>query len=98
VRNPNSAEYRVLEFNLVIRVGLLRWPRHIFRMQEQKSCIKLTLRKPERTRRVGRPAVRWLDSVEEDFKTMGFGNWRRKAQDQDQWRQIVKEAKVYHGL
>jgi hypothetical protein len=37
-------------------------------------------------------SVRWLDSVEADFKTMGFGNWRRTLQDWDQWRAVVKEA------
>jgi hypothetical protein len=51
----------------------------------------------EGTRRVGRPAVWWLDSVE-DLKTTGVRNWRRKALDRDQWRAIVKEAKVLHGL
>jgi hypothetical protein len=47
---------------------------------------------------VGRPAVRWLDSVEEDLKTMGFRNWRRKSQDHDQWTEIVKEATADHRL
>jgi hypothetical protein len=36
----------------------------------------LTLHKPEGTRRVGRLDVRWLDSVEECFKTMDFRNWK----------------------
>jgi hypothetical protein len=61
-------------------------------------CRKLTLHKPEGTRRGGRPAVRWLDSVEEDLKTTGVRNWRRKTQDRDQWRATVKEAKIHHGL
>jgi hypothetical protein len=50
------------------------------------------------TRGVGRPAIRWLDSADGDLKTTGFRNWRRKSQDRDQWRAIVKEAKVHHGL
>jgi hypothetical protein len=32
------------------------------------------------------------------MKTMGVTNWRRKSQDRDQWRAIVEEAKVHHGL
>jgi hypothetical protein len=48
-----------------------------FRMQEQNPCRKLTPHIPEGTRRVGTSAVRWLDSVEEDLKTMGVRNWRR---------------------
>jgi hypothetical protein len=31
---------------------------------------------PEGTRRVGRPAIRSLNSAEEDMKKMGFRNWR----------------------
>jgi hypothetical protein len=82
----------------VIKVGRLRWLGHLFRMQEQNPCRTLTLHKPEGTRRGGRPDIRWLDSVEEDLKTMGVRNWRRKTQDLDQCRAIVKEAKVHHGL
>jgi hypothetical protein len=82
----------------MIKVGRFRWLGHLFRMQELNPCRKLPLHKPEGTRQVDRPAIRWLDSVEEDLKTMGFRNWRRKSQDQDQWRTIVKGAEVHHGL
>jgi hypothetical protein len=51
---------------------------------------ELTLHKPEGTRRVGRPAIRCLYSAEDGSKTMGFRNWRRKSQDRDQWRAIVR--------
>jgi hypothetical protein len=43
----------------VIKVGRLKWLGHVFRMQEQNPCSKLTLHKAEGTRRVGRPAVGW---------------------------------------
>jgi hypothetical protein len=52
----------------------------------------------EGTRRVGRLSIRWLDTVEEDLKITRVRNWRPKSQDWDQWRAIVKEAKVNHGL
>jgi hypothetical protein len=48
--------------------------------------------------RAGRHAIRWLDSVEEYLKTVGVRNWRRKSHDRDQWRAVVKEAKVHHEL
>jgi hypothetical protein len=35
------------------------------------------MHKAEGKRSGGRPGIRWLDSVEEDLKAMGFGNWRR---------------------
>jgi hypothetical protein len=69
----------------VIKIGQLRWLGHLFRMQEQNPCRKLTYHKPESTRQVGRPAIKRLDSVEQDLKKMGIKNWRQKSQDQDQW-------------
>jgi hypothetical protein len=57
---------------------------YLCRMQDQDDLsIKLTIHKPEGTRRVGRPAVGWLDSVEEDMKIMAVGYWRRKSQGRD---------------
>jgi hypothetical protein len=62
----------------VIKSGRLRWLEHLFRMQEQDPCSKLALHKPEGTGRVGRPAIRWLHSIEEDLKITGVRNWRRR--------------------
>jgi hypothetical protein len=67
-------------------------------MQEKDPCRKLTFHKPEGTRRVCRPAIRWLDSGEEYLKIMGIRNWRKKLQDCDQPRAIVQETKVGDGL
>jgi hypothetical protein len=82
----------------VIKPGRLRWMGHLFRLQEQNPCGKLILCKPEGTRQVGIPAIRWLDSIEEDLKIMGIRNWRQKTQDQDQWRAVVEEAKIHCRL
>jgi len=46
----------------------------LFRMQEMDPCRKLTLRKPEGTRRVGNPKLGWLESVEDDVKNMETRN------------------------
>jgi hypothetical protein len=62
----------------VIKIGRLWRLEHLFRMHELDRCRKLTLLKPEGNRRVGKPEVRWLESVEEDLKQMGVRNWRRK--------------------
>jgi hypothetical protein len=43
-------------------------------IQELDPCRKLTLLKPEGTRRVRKPKFWWLVSVEEDVKDMGVRN------------------------
>jgi len=54
------------------------WLGHLCRMQELDPCRKFTQLKPEGTRRVGRPELKWLESVEEDLEKMGVGNRRRE--------------------
>jgi hypothetical protein len=46
---------------------------------------------------VGRPRKRWLDEVAHNWKQTEVGGWRRQAQNGDEWRSILKEAKVLHG-
>jgi hypothetical protein len=50
----------------------------LVRMQEMDPCRKLALLEPEGTRRVGKPTLRWLESVEEEMKKIDL---RRKLQD-----------------
>jgi hypothetical protein len=56
------------------------------------------LHKPEGTRHVGKPRAKWLESVETDLRKMGVKNLRRKTQDREQGRTILKEAKFHQGL
>jgi len=57
--------YDELDVVKVTKIGRLRWLGNIFRMQELNHCRKLTVIKPEGTRRVGKPKLRWLELVEE---------------------------------
>jgi hypothetical protein len=84
---------------------LLKWSRQedrggwgIFRLQELDPCRKLTLPKPEGTRRVGEPKRRWLESVEGHLKNVGVRNWRRKSRDGKELGTILEEAKVQQEL
>jgi hypothetical protein len=70
--------YDELDIAKVIKTGRLRCLGHFFRMQEVGSCRKLTVLKPEGTRRLGEPKLGRLDSVEEDLKNMSVRIWRRK--------------------
>jgi hypothetical protein len=90
--------YNEPHIDRVIKIGRLRWLGHLFIMQDLDPCRKLTLYKPEGTRRVGKPRAKWPESVETDLKKMGVKHWKRKTQDRAQWRKIWKEAKVHKGL
>ena len=70
-----NALYNELGIDKVIKMGILRWLGHLFRMQELDPCRKLTLLKPESTRHVGKPKLRWLESLEKDLKKMGVTYW-----------------------
>jgi len=65
------------------------------RMQELDPCRKLALLETEGTRSVGKPKLRWLESVEEELKKI---DWRRKSQGREEWRTILEEAKVHQRL
>jgi hypothetical protein len=46
------------------------------------------------SRRLGRPPIRWLQSVEEDVRNTGVGIWRRMAVDRDKWSIITGAVKA----
>jgi hypothetical protein len=50
------------------------------------------------TRRVGRPKLRWVDSVAQDDTNMGINNWKTAAQDRERWRRLLAEAKTRQAL
>ena len=53
---------------------------------------------PEGKRKVGRPKTRWLDCVERDLEAMDVRSWKNKANDRNQWQDILKQAKTRPGL
>jgi hypothetical protein len=62
------------------------------------NASSLTVLKPEGTRRLGKPKLRWLESDEEDLKNVGVRNWRRKSRDRDEWRTVWEESEVNREL
>jgi hypothetical protein len=61
-------------------------------------CRKLILHKPEDIRRVGKPRLMWLESVEEDLRNVGVRNCRLKSQGREQGRAILEGAEVGQEL
>ena len=80
-----------------INAQRIRWLGHVKkmeagamprRMMEGRLCIR---------RRKGRPRLRWMDDVA-DLRVMKIRQWTEKAEDREQWRLVVKEAKAHPGL
>jgi hypothetical protein len=67
-------------------------------MEEKQMPKKVLKDKMHGTKRKGRPRKRWIDDVEQDLRTMGVRGWRTGAADRQEWRRVIREAKVHPGL
>jgi len=76
----------------------LRWLGHVERMSEERVVKRLYQNTAEGSRSIGRPKLRWMVDVREDLRRMGVTNWRIRAHRRDDWKMVVKEAKVLQGL
>lgn len=76
----------------------LRWFGHITRADENKAIKILTRWKPYEDRPRARPKKRWIDEIMNDMRKMKIGNWKNKAYDRTQWKNIVKIAKSHKNL
>jgi hypothetical protein len=68
------------------------------RMSEERVVKRLYQNIPEGSGNVGRPRLRWMDDVREDLSRTGATNWRIRAHRRDDWKTVIKEAKVLQGL
>jgi hypothetical protein len=51
------------------------------------------------TRPVGRPRTRWADVVQRNaLQLLGVRGWRKRAENRDEWRHALREAKARKGL
>ena len=71
---------------------------HVERMSEERVVKRLHQNTPEESRSVGIPRLGWMDDVREDLRRMCVTNWKIRAHRRDDWKMVVKEAKVLQGL
>ena len=59
-----------------------------------ERVYRVLLRKPEEKRPLGRPRLRWVDTIRMDLQEVGCGykDWIGLAQDRDRWRTLVSAA------
>ncbi|PSN42802.1 hypothetical protein C0J52_20540 [Blattella germanica] len=93
----NSELYKIFnEPDIVkeIKARRIRWLGHLYRTEDQHPTRMLTFNTIYGSRRVGRPPMRWMQSVEDDLLRSGMGAWRRAASDRTRWRTVVGAVKA----
>ena len=82
-----------------IKIRRLGWAGHIIRMEEERIPKKVLNGNFYTTRPVGRPKIRWADVVQRDaLQLLRIRGWRRRAENRDEWRRLMREAKARKGL
>ena len=57
----------------VIKQRRMRWAGHVARMGEERGVYRVLVGKPEGKRPLGRPRLRWVDSIRMDLQEVGCG-------------------------
>ena len=63
----------------------MRWAGHVERMGDRRGVFRVSVRKPEGKRQLGRPRCRWVDTNKMNLQEVGGGvmDWVELAQDRD---------------
>jgi hypothetical protein len=81
-----------------IKAQRIRWLGHVKRMEAGAMPSRMMEGNLLTGRKKGRPRLRWMDDVLADLSAMRIQRWTEKAEDRQQWRLVVKEAKAHPGL
>jgi hypothetical protein len=82
-----------------IKIRRLGWAGHIIRMEEERIPEEVLNGNFHTTRPVGRPRTRWADVVQWDaLHLLGIRGWRRRAENRDEWRRLMREAEARKEL
>ena len=78
-----------------MKFGILRWARHVVRIEEARSVLKMLTGRSIGNRTLRRPRRRWEDNIRMDLKEISFNmsSWIDSAQDWDfRARALVRAA------
>jgi hypothetical protein len=67
-------------------------------MEPTAMIKKVFNTKPEGTRKVGRPRLRWEYCVWQDIRILGVRNCKGVASNGEEWRTILRKARAHTGL
>jgi hypothetical protein len=81
-----------------IKAKRIEWAGLLIRTSENRTIKKIFNTKPERTRKVGRPKLRWEECVCQNIRILGVKNWRSVALNREQWQIILRKARAHKGL
>ena len=81
-----------------IKAQRIRWLGHVKRMETGAMPRRMMEGRLFIRRRNGRPRLSWVDDDVADLRVMKIRQWTEKAEDREQWRLVVKEAKAHPGL
>jgi hypothetical protein len=78
----------------IIMSRRMRWAGRVARMGEKRNACRLLVGKPEGTRPLERPRLRWLDNIRMDPVAVGWGDvdWIDLAQNRDRRRALVSSV------
>jgi hypothetical protein len=80
-----------------IRINRLHWAGHVMRMSDDRITKRVFIARPEEKRGMGRPKMRWKDSVDHDAEALGERNWR-SSMNKEEWKKLLKNARAHTGL
>jgi len=90
----NAEIYEDIAISNYVRIKRLQWAGHVVIMKDQRIPNKMISARFEGRRRKGRPRTRWEDQVQKDAKgLLGVRGWRRIAQEREEWKARIEEAK-----
>ena len=78
----------------MIKSRILKWARHVARVEEGSSAFKILTGSLAGGRPLGRPRRRWEDNIRMYLEEIGVnaGNWVDSAHNTDDWRALVNAA------